>query len=142
MGVIQRNWERNELSEYSLQKKIIKGELKRLVDENGKAGYKFQLSMLFPPIKEIGISSTDWSRRWFQLPLWRWITERVEFARESIPGPQSPVDEFIEQTRVAMLAYQMLTKSEGLGTMNFRNAGEKKWVKENEKHLRIRLAIL
>ena len=132
-GVIQEKWDLNLLSEYSLQKEFIKGELKRKVDENGKAGYKFELSMLFPPIREMEISSTNWSQRFFQLPLWRWISERVEFTRNSIPGLNSPVDEFAEQTRVAMLAYQVLTKSEGLGAMNFRNAGEKKWVKENRK---------
>ena len=132
-GKIQENWEKNVLSEYSLQKEFVKGEVQRKIDENGKAGYKFQLSMLFPPIKEMEISSTNWSRRFFQLPLWRWIAERVENTRDSIPGLKSPVDEFAEQTRVALLAYQVLTKSEGLGTMNFRNAGEKKWIKENRR---------
>ena len=71
LGVIQRKWGRNKWSEYSLQMKFIEEELKRSVDENGKAGYQFKLSMLFPPIREIGVSSTDWNRRWFQLPLWR-----------------------------------------------------------------------
>ena len=71
LGVIQRKWGKNKLSDYSTQLRFIEEEGKRSVDENGKAGYKFKLSMLFPPITEIGVSSTNWSRRWFQLPLWR-----------------------------------------------------------------------
>ena len=40
-GKIQENWERNVLSEYSLQKEFVKGEVQRKIDENGKAGYEF-----------------------------------------------------------------------------------------------------
>ena len=131
-GELQRKWEINKLSEYSLRKEFIEEEQKRAVDEKGRAGYKFKLSMLFPTIKESGLSSTNWNRRFFQLPMWTAITARLENTRGLIPGPLAPVDEFIEQTRVAMLAYQMLTK-ENSAAMEFRNKGEKRWVKENRK---------
>ena len=100
LGVIQKRWSMNKLSEYCRQMQFIEGEMKRTVDENGKAGFKFNLSMLFPSIEKIGISSTNWSLRWFQLPLWRWITERLEKTRDSIQVPLSPVDQFVEQCRL------------------------------------------
>ena len=133
LGVIQKRWGLNKFSDYSRQLTFIEGEIKRKVDKKGKEGFIFNLSMLFPPIEESGISSTDWSLGWFQLPLWRWITDRVENAQDSIPVPQSPRDQFVEQTRVALLVYQVITKDENLGAMQFRNKGEKKWIKDNRR---------
>ena len=133
LGVIQRKWEKNRLSEYSRQMRFIEEEEKRTVDESGKPGYKFNLAMLFPSIKEIGMSSTNWSLRWFTLPLWSWITERLEKTRDSIPVARSPVDQFVEQCRLALLVYQVMAKEEGLGPLQFRNKGEKKWIENNRK---------
>ena len=65
LGELQRKWDFNKLSEYSLRKKFIEEEWKRSVDKKGRAGYKFKLSMLFPTITESGLSSTNWNLRFF-----------------------------------------------------------------------------
>ena len=57
----------------------------------------------------------------------------MENAKDSIQVPLSPSDEFVEQCRVALLVYQVISKDAGLGTMNFRNKGKKRWIKENKK---------
>ena len=97
LGSIQRKWDKNKLSEYSGRIRFIEEEVKRTVDGRGKPGYEFNLAMLFPSLKEIGMSTTNWSLRWFTLPLWSWITERLEKTRDSIPVARSPVDQFVEQ---------------------------------------------
>ena len=63
LGLIQRKWEGNMLSEYSRRIRFIKEERKGSVDANGKPGFKFKLSMLFPSIKEIELSPTNWDLR-------------------------------------------------------------------------------
>ena len=103
LGKIQKQWNNNKFSDYSRQIQFIEEEMKRTVDENGKEGFRFNLSMLFPSIEKIEISSTNWSLRWFQLPLWRWITERLEKTRDSIQVTLSPVDQFVVQCRVTLL---------------------------------------
>ena len=47
LGELQKKWGINKLSEYSLQKEFIEEDQKRTVDEKGREGYTFKLSMLF-----------------------------------------------------------------------------------------------
>ena len=52
----------------------------------------------------------DYSKRFQSLPVWWLIQDRLKWAKDGIDGPQNPIEEFREQTLVALIAFKIMTR--------------------------------
>ena len=109
----------------------IQEEAEIVVGEDGEMDIKFQLSDFFPSVRKSGIKMKDYAKRFQSLPVWWLIQDGLKWARDGIDVPQNPIEEFREQTRVALIAFKIMTRHPE--PIKFRNVSEKKWAKKNAR---------
>ena len=102
-----------------------------VVGKDGEMDKKFQLSEIFPSVRETGLKMKDYSKRFQSLPIWWLIQDRLEGAKAGTDETQDPIEEFREQTRVAVIAFKIMTRHPE--QIQFRNVSEKKWAKKNAR---------
>ena len=127
----QKGWENDKKSLYNRLKVKIQEEAEIVVGEDGKMGINFQLSEFFPSVRESGLKMNEYSKRFQSLPIWWLIQDRLKWAKAGTDEPQDPIEDFREQTRVALSAFKIMTRHPD--TIKFRNASEKKWAKKNAR---------
>ena len=90
----QTGWETDKKSLYNRMKVKIQEEAEIVVGEDGQMDIKFQLSEIFPIVRESGLKMKDYSKRFQSLPVWWLIQDRLKWAKDGIDGPQIPLRNF------------------------------------------------
>ena len=90
----QKKWENDKRSLYSRMKVQIQERAEIVVGKDGEMDKKFQLSEIFPSVRETGLKMKDYSKRFQSLPIWWLIQDRLEGAKAGTDETQDPIEEF------------------------------------------------
>ena len=74
----QIGWENEKKSLYNRMKVQIQEKAEIVVGKDGEMDRKFQLSEIFPNVRETGLKMKDYSKRFQSLPIWWLIQDRLK----------------------------------------------------------------
>ena len=75
------------------------------MDEDGEEGFSFDLTEFFPRVRTVGIEMKNYDKRFQSLPIWWIVQDKLERSRDGIAVPRDPLEQFREQTRIALGAF-------------------------------------